>query len=123
VILLLNASEALSFAPSAAAPAAPGYALSRPTPGLTVCVGSDAQHALFGSYAYLEALGFTFTSAGPTVPARSQLRSPPVGWSVSAAPSFTTRGLQPFHDFAGKFRTRLDPRPRLHPKNASNKTP
>lgn len=100
VLLVLNATEALTFAPTASPPPSLGYALSHPSNDLTLIIGSDSQHALYGAYSYLEALGFTFTSAGPTVPANSQVTYPQVGWTVSATPSFTTRGLQPFHDFA-----------------------
>lgn len=45
-------------------------------------------------------LGLTFTSAGVTAPAPSQVRALPAGFKVSDTPVFTTRGLQPFHDFA-----------------------
>ena len=96
-LLLLNATEAAVF--GAPPPPALGFTLARPTEALTTITGTDAQHALFGAYAYLEHLGFTFTSAGPTIPARPS-PPPPVGWASSAAPAFTTRGLQPFHDFA-----------------------
>jgi len=93
VLLVLNATEALSFAPySSLSPPPLGYTLSHPSDGLTLIIGSDSQHALYGAYAYLEVLGFTFTSAGPTVPAASQLNYPATGWEVAATPSFTTRG-------------------------------
>lgn len=122
-ILLLNATEAATFAPSAAAPATPGYALSRPAEGATFLLGSDNQHVLYAAYSYLEALGFTFTSAGPTVPARSQLRYPPVGWVASAAPSFSTRGLQPFHDFAEGYVFASDHAPNTQPNKSTPPNP
>jgi hypothetical protein len=62
-------------------------------------VGADAQAALYGAYDYLERRGCTFTSAGPTVPARAAPDLAP-GSSTDGAPVFTTRGLQPFHDFS-----------------------
>ena len=94
VLLVLNATEALLFAPSSSSLAPPplGYTLSHPSDDLTLIIGADSQHALYGAYAYLEVLGFTFTSAGPTVPASSQLNYPATGWEVAATPSFTTRG-------------------------------
>ena len=94
---------ALAVAPAAAA-AEPYYSLSSGAPGRLAIEGSDAQHALFGAYALLERLGMTFTSAGPTLPARAPdvaaLAAALAAAPVRQAPVFTTRGLQPFHDFA-----------------------
>ena len=79
-----------------------GYTVTVPseTPSAVHIVGSSSQHVLYGCYEYLTRLGLTFTSAGVTVPAPSQVRTLPAGFKVSDAPVFTTRGLQPFHDFA-----------------------
>lgn len=87
--------------------AAPGYTLSGNTTGgaarLRVC-GYDAQHALYGAYALLERLGCTFTLAGATVPPRAPdaraLAAALAEAPVRDSPAFSTRGLQPFHDFA-----------------------
>jgi hypothetical protein len=83
----------------------PSYTLSAPSANLTQLIGADAQSVLYAAYSYLEALGFTFTSFGPTVPAPAALLrrgTPllPLGFYQSDTPVFTTRGLQPFHDFA-----------------------
>ena len=86
-------------APSAS-PADGGYTLAAPRAGLFTIVGSDAQAALYAAYAYLERRGFTFTSAGPTMPAPGMARALPVGFAAADTPVFSTRGLQPFHDFA-----------------------
>jgi hypothetical protein len=85
--------------------AAPFFSLggaAGPAPRLLVG-GSDAQHVLFGAYALLERLGCTFTSAGATVPPVAPdalaLAAALAAAPVRQAPAFTTRGLQPFHDF------------------------
>lgn len=83
-------------------PPSPGLELAAgPAAGLVTLVGSDAQHALYAVYTLLEHLGLSFTSAGATLPAPGRARAlPEPGWSSRAAPAFSTRGLQPFHDFA-----------------------
>ena len=66
--------------------------------------GSDAQHALYGTYALLERLGMTFSTAGPTLPSRvpdvAALAAALAAAPLAQTPAFSTRGLQPFHDFA-----------------------
>jgi hypothetical protein len=103
-IVIATAADVYSVLRGADAPVMPpaegGYTLASLHGGLFVIVGSDAQHALYGAYAYLEHRGFTFTSAGPTAPAAGMERALPVGFITTDTPVFTTRGLQPFHDFA-----------------------
>jgi hypothetical protein len=80
-------------------PSTGGYSIAVPRAGLVAIVGSDAQHALYGAYSYLERLGLTFTSAGVTLPAPGASTQLSPGFSTVDTPVFTTRGLQPFHDF------------------------
>ena len=108
-LVLLTRAEAAALGVAAAASARPAdaaaagaYTLSAPRANVTQVLGEDAQGVLYGVYAYLEALGFTFTSFGPTVPAAGALRGGglPLGFERADAPVFSTRGLLPFHDFA-----------------------
>lgn len=99
-IAVLTRAEALAMGLGSTVDTAAAYTLTVPLANLTCLVGSDAQNALYAVYTYLERLGFTFTSFGPTIPAAAALRRLPVGYSQSDTPAFTTRGLQPFHDFA-----------------------
>ena len=90
----------LSGSPSAVSGS---FTITSPQENATFLVGEDAQGVLYAAYSYLEALGYTFTSFGPTIPAGSGARlhrGLPKGYTQAAAPVFTTRGLQPFHDFA-----------------------
>ena len=96
----------LSVDASAAAADAPFFGLggsAGAAPRLLVS-GSDALHALYGTYALLERLGCTFTSAGATVPPVAPdalaLAAALAAAPVRQTPVFTARGLQPFHDFA-----------------------
>ena len=91
---------------AAGADAPPFFSLggvAGPAPRLLVR-GSDDLHALYGTYALLERLGCTFTSAGATVPPVAPdalaLAAALAAAPVRQTPVFTTRGLQPFHDFA-----------------------
>lgn len=63
-------------------------------------IGVDSQGVLYGVYSYLERHGCSFTTAGPTLPARGMAKVLPNGFRTTDSPVFTTRGLQPFHDFA-----------------------
>jgi hypothetical protein len=104
-LVLLTRAEAAGLGEAAAAAAASpaaatagAFAISAPRENVTLLLGEDAQGVLYAAYAYLEARGFTFTSFGPTIPV--QPRRLPQGFAQAATPAFTTRGLQPFHDFA-----------------------
>lgn len=77
-----------------------GYSLSTSKDGEVMIFGSDPLHVLYGSYTLLEKMGCTFSTAGPTVPMKASLFPFARGFSVADTPVFTTRGLQPFHDFA-----------------------
>ena len=99
VVTAAGAAALLGADAPARAPPAGGFVLAAPRAGLVTIVGADAQAALYGAYDYLERRGCTFTSAGPTVPARAAPDLAP-GSSADGAPVFSTRGLQPFHDFA-----------------------
>lgn len=77
-----------------------GYMLFAPRDGAVMISGSDELHALYGVYTLLEAMGCTFSTAGPTTPVSPSLHVFEKGWSQQDTPVFTTRGLQPFHDFA-----------------------
>ena len=99
-IAVLTRAEALALGLDSPITGAAAYTLAVPHQNLTCLIGSDAQHALYAVYTYLERLGFTFTSFGATIPATSAVRRLPVGFSQGDTPAFTTRGLQPFHDFS-----------------------
>ncbi len=81
-----------------------GYFIARGRT-MDVVVGADSQNTLYGVYGYLEQFGARFSLAGPALPTRSSSAAVfeavlPIGWSTQAEPIFTTRGLQPFHDFS-----------------------
>lgn len=93
--------------------ARPFYVLSSGSPsisratrgGVTLSVvGSDAQHGVYGVYALLSRCGMTFGLAGATLPPRppdvARLAAELAATPVRDTPAFTTRGLQPFHDFS-----------------------
>jgi hypothetical protein len=77
-----------------------GYSLNTRSNGEVTILGSDPLHVLYGIYTLLEKMGCTFSTAGPTVPIKANLQAFSSGFSLSDTPVFTTRGLQPFHDFA-----------------------
>lgn len=67
--------------------------------GAVSVVGSDPLHALYGAYSLLESMGCTFSTAGATTPLSPELHVFSPGFRRAEAPAFSTRGLQPFHDF------------------------
>ena len=75
-------------------PATGGYSISTADniAHRVTIVGSDAQNTLYGAYGYLERLGFTFTSAGPTIPAPGHATILPSRFEAVDSPAFTTRG-------------------------------
>jgi len=113
-VLVATAAEAAAAGLGVAAPAAAGgggggaYTLSSPRDGLASVVGSDALHALYGAYTLLESVGCTFSTAGATHPllAAASWRAFERGFRQDDTPAFTTRGLQPFHDFMVRGMTR-----------------
>jgi hypothetical protein len=65
---------------------------------LLLVIGADARGTLYGAYRFAEELGVRFFLHGDVIPEPVQ----PWTWgeiSVSAAPLFAHRGIQPFHDF------------------------
>ena len=76
------------------------YNIQTPREGLTALVGSDAQHVLYAAYSLLERMGCTFTSARPTIPLLPNFEPLRTGYTATDTPVFTTRGLQPYNDFA-----------------------
>jgi hypothetical protein len=103
-VLVATAAEAALLGVGVApAPAREGgaYTISSPRSGLSVVVGSDALHSLYGAYTLLETVGCTFSTAGATHPTAGAARwhAFEQGFRQDDAPFFSTRGLQPFHDF------------------------
>jgi len=105
-VLVATAAEAALLGVGAAPAPAParggeGYTISSPRSGLAVVVGSDALHSLYGAYTLLESVGCTFSTAGATHPTAAAARWHAFerGFRQDDAPYFSTRGLQPFHDF------------------------
>lgn len=96
-LALALASGVPTYELSVAPHPTPAYILTAPTPDRVTITGSDAQHLLYGVYTFLEKIGFQFTSFGVTAPV--QPLPLPVGMQQRDTPVFTTRGLQPFHDF------------------------
>ena len=73
------------------------YIVCEPQPGLHLIVGATPAAVLHGAYGYLAMMGVGFSTSGPMLPASAQ----EVKCSGrTTTPSFTTRGLQPFHDFS-----------------------
>ena len=63
-----------------------------------VIIGGSPQGALYGAYAFAEKLGIRFYLHGDVVPDQNIKPVIPV-MEESGIPLFTTRGIQPFHDF------------------------
>lgn len=73
IVVLATAVEAPQLVQNFVAPSFKGgYSIASRGQGEVQIIGSDSQHVLYGCYSYLERLGFTFTSAGPTMPAPGQ---------------------------------------------------
>ncbi len=63
-----------------------------------VIIGGSPQGTLFGAYAFAEKLGVRFYLHGDVIP--DELIKPEIpAMEESATPLFSTRGIQPFHDF------------------------
>jgi hypothetical protein len=77
------------------------FAICEPQQGIHVIAGVTPTATLYGVYHYLELLGMGFSTSGAMMPPPSSTTAavlPPGGVQSSAI--FTTRGLQPFHDFS-----------------------
>lgn len=75
------------------------YQLKSITPNKLLIVGGSDMGVLYGTYRFLQTTGIGFTLHGDIIPDIKLKLIPLSGFNQTGKPTFSLRGIQPFHDF------------------------